>query len=171
MGDSLRSVGAWICVISFCAAVIAVANKQIQSSIVWLGLDWWIGAVLFYCLVKLIKAIVRMRSAGRYRTWKELFRRKQPHFKRNIASSDNVLRQISKSKSVSFKLPSLAGFTPEHFQRPVSRSAFQKSSPSKVFASWRRQKAKGEESDFELPSLAGFAPHDLQKPTNKNARQ
>lgn len=173
MGDSLHSVGAWIGVISFFAAVIAVANKQIQSPIVWLCLGLWVMIVLFYCLAKLIGAIVSMqiRSTGHHRESKRSFQRKGLDSKENRASDDNVLQQILKSKNVSFKLPSLAGFTPDRFQVPASRNAFQESSPSKGFALGQQQKAKSQDADFKLPSLAGFAPHNLRKPTTKNPRQ
>jgi hypothetical protein len=163
MGYSLHSVGTWIGFISFFAALMAVANAQLQSPFLWQCLGCWAAIVLVYCLVKLIQTVVRIqvRSTGRSERNQGYIQSQgsksgKPSFKKETAPSHVSLQQRSKTREASFKLPSLAGFGPHGLQAPTSGNAHQKSSTSKGFVSEQLPKAKGEESEFKLPPLAGF---------------
>ncbi len=174
MGYSLRSIGTWIGLISFLAAVLAVANTQIQWHFLWVCLGLWLAIVLLYCLVKLVQVIVRMRkySTRRSRMAKGSFRqsnhKKLLRLQKKAGPNYTPLqRQGSKGKRVGFKFPHLVGFAPRQFQAPSSR---QQPSSAGGLVSQQQQKAK-KQADFKLPPLAGFAPQDLQKPMGKNSRQ
>ncbi len=174
MGYSIRSIGTWIGIISFFAAVIAVANTQIQWRFLWICLGLWLAIVLFYCLVKLVQVVVRMRkySNKNYRKAEGYFGRlkdeKRQLQKKRGPNYTPLQQRRSKGKGVSFKLPHLAGFAPDEFQ---ASSPYQGPSSLRGPAPQQQQKAKKQEANFKLPPLAGFAPQDLQKPTRKNSRQ
>ena len=171
MGYSIRSIGTWIGLISFFAAVIAVANTQIQWRFLWICLGLWLAIVLFYCLVKLIQVVIRMRKYSTRRSGKakgsfRLSKNEQLHLHKKTGPNYTPLQhQRSKSKGVGFKFPLLVGFAPHQFQVPSSR---QQPSPA---TTQQQQKARRQQADFKLPPLAGFAPQDLEKPTRKNPRQ
>ena len=136
MGDSLRSIGQWIGLITFIGAVIAVANTVIQSSVIWLCLGLWCAIVVLYLLVKLIRATVNVRSrrTGTYRKEQEQLlhlRGKEQYLKNPIVEGSSSQEfQTSKSKDAGFKLPALAGFSPQQLQRPTNKKPPQKPSPS-----------------------------------------
>lgn len=174
MGYSLRSIGTWIGLISFFAAIIAVANTHIQSPLLWLCLGFWVAIVFFYCLVKIIRMAVGMRKhpTGTYLRKKQQFQQskeKKPSLKNKIGPNYTPLQQqASKNKGAGLQLPLLAGFAPHRLQASDPR---QDPSRSKGYAPRQQQKAKGQEMDFKLPPLAGFSPQDLRKPMSKNPPQ
>ena len=136
MGDSLHSIGQWIGLITFIGAVIAVANTLIQSPVVWLCLGLWLVIVVLYLLVKLIRARVNVRSrrTGTHKKEQEqlLHLRGKEQYLKNPMVEGSISQefQTSKSKDAGFKLPPLAGFSPQGLQRPTSKKLPQGPSPS-----------------------------------------
>jgi hypothetical protein len=172
MGYSLRSIGTWIGLISFLAAVLAVANTQIQWHFLWVCLGLWLAIVLLYCLVKLVQVVVRIRKYSTRRSGMAKGSFRQSNHKKLLRLQKKtgpnytpLQRQRSKGKGVGFKFPLLVGFAPHQFQVPSSR---QQPSPANT---QQQQKARRQQADFKLPPLAGFAPQDLEKPTRKNPHQ
>ncbi len=175
MGYSLRSIGTWIGLISFLAAMLAVANTQIQWHFLWVCLGLWLAIVLLYCLVKLVQVIVRMRKYSTRRSGMAKGSFRQSNHKKLLRLQKKagpnytpLQRQGSKGKRVGFKFPHLVGFAPRQIQAPSPR---QQPSSAGGLGPQQQQKAKRLQADFKLPPLAGFAPQDLQKPMGKNPRQ
>ena len=178
MGDSLRSVGAWIGVISFFAAVIAVANTRIQSPILWRYLGLWIAVVVLYCLVKLIQAVISMRKhpTGTYEKKQKQFRLLKDgkqYLKKNIVQGFAASQQERrlKKKAADFEVLPLAGFDPEQLRKSENKKQRQEAPPAKDFAASQQQRRlKKKEAGFALPPLAGFDPEQLRKSESKKQR-
>lgn len=167
MGDSLRSIGEWIALITFLAAVVAAANTRVQSPAIWICLGLWVAIVALYLLMKLIRAKVSLPNlrTGTYRKEQEQdvqVKYKGQHRKNTIVEG-SIAQASASRKEAGFKLPPLAGFSVRRLQAITRKKAHQESSSSSQDAN--------READFELPPLAGFAPQRFQATKGKKPRQ
>ncbi len=165
MGDSLHSIGEWMALITFLAAIVAAANTRVQSPAIWICLGLWVAIVALYLLMKLVRAKVSLPSlrTGTYRKEQEQNAqiKNKEQYSKNTMVEGSIVQALAPRKEAGFKLPPLAGFSVRRLQAITKKKTHRESSS--------QDSNKG--GDFELPPLAGFTPQRFQATKGKKPRQ